>query len=131
MATTFNKSIQPLDGNWIVTFSIASKDPDDYTLAQQYGDLDLEFANKYVDPLDNTFSFTILKSNRSIWSDILLNKLPNIEYKFVFDDASIVSATRYRQAVIYANTVQAALIAALTVLRAMPATPPVTSTFTV
>lgn len=139
MATTFTKLIQPQDGNWIVTFGIGSKDPADVALAQQYGDLNLDFSGSYVDPADPTFSFSIPKDDEALWSNILLNKLPNITYNYAFDDASVLSATRYRMAVIFANailnvvstTTSGKLYAALTALRAMPSTPPVNTTVTV
>ena len=130
MTTTFTKQIQPQDGNWIVTIGITSKDPADVTLAQQYGDLELDFAGAYVDPADSTFSFTIPKDAMSIYSDILLNKLPNVTYTYDFNDASILSVTRYRQAVVYCNAVITQIQAAFAALRLLPATAPVNSTFT-
>ena len=131
MSTTFTKTITPQDGNWLVTFGIGSKDPADVTLAQENGDLILNFGGSYVDPSDNTFSFTIPFDDEAIWTNILLNKLPNVTYTYCFDDAGILSATRYRQAVIFANAVVIKVTAALTALRAMTATPSVNTTFTV
>ena len=132
MATVFNKSIQPLNGNWEVSFSIVSKDPSDVTLAQEFGDIEINMQNKQlVDPDDSTFSFRIPSTKEAIWSNILLNKLPNIVFTYIFDDASIVPATRYRQAVIFANAIQTALTSLLTALRAMPSTTPVNSTVTI
>ena len=113
------------------SFGIASKDPADVALAQQYGDIELKLAGSYVDPTDSTFSFSIPHDDEAIWSDILLNKLPNVTYTYLFDDASILAATRYRMAVIFANAVVTKLTAALTALRATTATPPVNTTFTV
>ena len=130
MATTFSKQIQPQDGNWAVTIGIVSKDPNDVTFAQSFGDLDLDFSGSYVDPSDSTFSFTI-PSGQATYSDIILNKLPNVTFSYVFDDATVLPATRYRQAVIFANDVVTKLTAALTALRAMTATPPVNSTFSI
>jgi hypothetical protein len=131
MATTFNKQIQPSDGNWQVIFSIASKDPADVTFAQKYGDLHIDTSGPYVDALDNTFSFSIAREDKAIWSDILLNKLPNAEFIYTFDDASILPTTRYRMAVLYATVLETSVTDALVALRAMSATPIVNSTFTV
>ena len=130
MATTFTKQIHPQDGNWSVIIGITSKDLNDVGLAEQYGDINLDFAGKYVDPTDNTFSFSI-HSNTAKYSDILLNKLPNVKFTYVFDDASVLPTTRYRQATIFCNAVQAALTAAFLALRAMPATVPVNTTFAI
>lgn len=131
MATTFTKQIQPSDGSWQVIFGIGSKDPADVTFAQKYGDLEINTAGPYVDPLDGTFSFSVARESKAIWSDILLNKLPNAEFIYTFDDASILPTTRYRMATIFASTLQASLTTALTALRAMSATPILNSTFTV
>ena len=126
MATTFSKQVQPQDGNWKVIFGILSKDPNDVTFAQQYGDLEIDFSGKYLDPEDDTFSFTVTDAK---YSDVLLNKLPNVFFTYIFDDASIVSTTRYRQAVIFCNAVEAKITAALVALRAMSATPAISTTF--
>ena len=130
MATTFTKQVTPIDGNWKVTIGIVSKDPNDVTFAQQHGDLDIDFSGKYVDPLDAAFSFTV-PSGQARYADILLNKLPNVTFNYLFDDASILSATRYKQAVIFANAVQETITDALEGLRLLAATPPVNTTFIV
>ena len=137
MATVFSKSIQPVNGNWLVTFAIASKDPDDVLLAQEFGDLTLNYAGrKLVDPEDETFSFMIprpsyILDGKGVWSDILLNTLPNIKFEYLFDDATVNSSTRYRQATIFTDQVQADLTAALVALRAMPTNTPINTTFSV
>lgn len=133
MATTFAKQIQPLDGDWQVIFSIVSKDPADVAFAQKYGDLEIDTSGPYVDTVtpDPTFTFSVARESKAIWSDILLNKLPNAEFIYTFDDASILPTTRYRMATIFASKLQASLTTALTALRAMSATPIVNSTFTV
>jgi hypothetical protein len=133
MATTFTKQIQPQDGNWQVIFGIGSKDPADVTFAQMYGDLQIDTSGSYVDTItpDPTFTFSVPSDGTQVWSDILLNKLPNAEFIYTFNDASILPTTRYRMATIFAAALQAKLTAALTALRAMTSTPIVNSTFTV
>lgn len=130
MATTFTKQVTPIDGNWKVTIGIVSKDPDDVTFAQQHGDLDIDFSGQYVDPLLPAFTFSI-PAGHARYSDILLNKLPNITFTYLFDDATVASATRYKQAVIFANAMQETITDALEGLRALAATPPVNTTFIV
>ena len=84
MATVFNKTIQPLDGNWILTINIASKDIADVNLAQEYGDINLSFANtQCVDPEDPTFSFTVVGSGL-VYKNILLNKCEDATLIFVY-----------------------------------------------
>jgi hypothetical protein len=60
-----------------------------------------------------------------------LNPLPNASFIYIFNDASVLSSTRYRQAVIFANAVEAAISVALLALRNAAATVPVNTTFTV
>ena len=154
MATVWNKTVNPDNGNWIVNFNIASKDPADVTLAQTFGDLNLDFSGSYTDPADSTFSFTIPKksssvrnwddhlnnafthntldhTNDSVYRNILLNPLPNAAFIYNFNDASILPVTRYRMAVIFANAVEDAISVALLALRNATATVPVNTTFTV
>lgn len=153
MATTWNKTINSDNGNWMVNFNIASKDPADVTLAQTFGDLTLDFSGAYVDPIDSTFTFTIPKkiSLRDSWNphynshdplddhlgndpeyrNILLNPLPNAAFIYNFNDASVLSATRYRQAVIFADAVEAGISTALLALRNATVILPVNTTFTV
>ena len=149
MATVWNKTINPDNGNWIVKFDIASKDPADVTLAQTFGDLNLDFSGSYTDSADSTFSFTIPKKsgfreewanrtfhdyraeNDPVYRNILLNPLPNASFIYIFNDASVLSSTLYRQAVIFANSVEATISIALLALRNAAATVPVNTTFTV
>lgn len=128
MATTFTKQIQPKDGDWELTIGIGSKDPNDIILAQKYGDINLDLSGSYSDPLDQTFSFMIIEAK---YENILLNKLPNASFIYLFDDAGVLSATRYRQSVIFSNAIQAKILDAMTKLRAMPQTDPINTTFTV
>ena len=135
MATTFTKKIQPNNGNWTVSIGIASKDPNDVTFAQKYGDIIIDMRGKLLtDPDDETFTFTVPNGDMitgAYYSDILLSKLPNREYIYTFDDASVAAPTRYRQAVLYATALQTALHDAIVALRAMTETTPVDTTFTV
>ena len=135
MATTFTKKIQPNNGNWTVSVGIASKDPNDVMLAQKYGDIIIDLRGKLLnDPDSETFTFTVPngdKTSGAYYADILLSKLPNREYIYTFDDASVAAPTRYRQAVVFAIALQAALNDAILALRAMTETTPVDTTFTV
>ena len=128
MATTFSKKVIANEGNWTVEVGIVSKDPNDVTLAQQYGDLTLDFSGRYVADDDPTFSFTI-PDKTATYSNIILNKLPNVVFTHDFNDATIQPATRYRQAMIFADEVEARLQAAFTALRSLVSTPPVNTTF--
>ena len=130
MATVFSKQIQGQEGTWTVIIGVLDKDTNDVTFAQQYGDIDLDFAGKYIDPLDDTFSFTI-PPNTAKYSDILLNKLPNVTFTYLFDDAAVMATTRYRQAVIFANAIETRIHDALVALRAMSVTVPINTTFMV
>lgn len=134
MATVFSKQVQGQEGTWAVIIGIVSKDPNDVTFAQQYGDIDLDFAGQYVDPLDDTFTFTIPPNsplNNTKYSDILLNKLPNVTFTYLFNDAAVMATTRYRQAVIFANAVETRIHDAIDALRAMSVTVPINTTFSV
>jgi hypothetical protein len=128
MATTFSKKVIANEGNWTVEVGVISKDPADVDLAQQFGDLAIDFSGRYVASDDPTFSFTI-PDKTATYSNILLNKLPNVVFSHDFNDATIQPATRYRQAMIFANEVEARLQAALIALRSLTTTPPVNTTF--
>jgi hypothetical protein len=129
MATTFSKRVIANEGNWTVEIGVISKDPADVDLAQQFGDLMIDFSGRYVAPDDSSFSFTI-PDKTAIYSNILLNKLPNVVFSHDFNDATVQPVTRYRQAMIFANEVEARLKAALTALRSFTTTPPLNTTFT-